>query len=64
MLLAVFQIISESVPNLRVLNLSDNKIFSTEYFVMLKRHAPDLKSFDLSKNKVSSQRLLLTSFSL
>lgn len=52
MLLAVFQIIAESVPNLYFLNLSDNKIFTTEHFSVLKRHAAELKSLDLSKNKV------------
>lgn len=62
MLLAVFQIIGESVPNLRALNLSDNKIFSTEHFVVLKRHAPDLKSLDLSKNRVSCIELQIESF--
>ncbi|XKL64931.1 hypothetical protein PGB90_005017 [Kerria lacca] len=52
MLLAVFQIIAESVPNLYFLNLSDNKIFTTEHFSVLKRHAAELKSLDLSKNKI------------
>ncbi len=52
MLLAVFQIIAENVPNLRGLNLSNNNIFSTEHFSMLKRHAPDLEMLDLSNNKV------------
>lgn len=54
MLLAVFQIIAESVPNLHSLSLSDNKIFSTEHFSMLKKHAGELKSLNLSKNRVSS----------
>ncbi|KAK7575604.1 hypothetical protein V9T40_011890 [Parthenolecanium corni] len=52
MMLAVFQIIADSVPNLRSLNLSDNKLFSTEHFSMLKRFASDLKILDLSRNKI------------
>lgn len=59
MLLGVFQIIAESVPNLRSLSLSDNKIFSTEHFSMLKKHASELKSLNLSKNKVSQISNLL-----
>ena len=59
MLLCVFQIIAESVPNIRALNLSENKIFTTEHFSMLKRHACNLKSLDLSKNKASTNSNLV-----
>lgn len=58
MMLAVFQIIADSVPNLRSLNLSDNKLFSTEHFSMLKRFASDLKILDLSRNKVRTISLI------
>lgn len=51
-MLAVFQIIADSVPNLRSLDLSDNKIYSTEHFSMLKRYASNLQYLDLRKNKV------------
>lgn len=51
-ILAVFQVIVDSAPDLRSLDLSDNKLYSTEHFSMLKRYASNLKSLDLSKNKV------------
>ena len=49
---AVLEIISKDVPNLRSLSLSNNKIYDTRNFVLLKRNMPNLKSLDLSKNKV------------
>ncbi|XP_065202068.1 nuclear RNA export factor 1 [Planococcus citri] len=51
-ILAVFQIIAESIPNLRSLNLSDNKIFTAQHFSMLKKHCSELKTLNLSKNRI------------
>ena len=55
-LLEVFQIIAESVPNIRSLDISLNMIFDTEHFEMLKRYMPDLKSLNLRANNVSTER--------
>lgn len=48
----VLEIIGESVPNVVSLDLSNNKIISTEHLSILKKFANQLKSLNLSQNKV------------
>lgn len=55
----VLEIIGESVPNIVSLDLSHNKIISTEHLSILKKFGSRLKSLSLSHNKINNLRDLL-----
>lgn len=53
-MLLVFDIISENIPDLEALNLNENKIHLLEQFKCLPTKIPNLKILYLAKNKVKS----------
>ena len=49
----VLEIIGESVPEVASIDLSNNKIISTEHLSILKKFGSKLKTLNLSHNKVN-----------